>query len=190
MVSATNLALHLSSIVQLAVSSTINHAKQTSLQNKSSVGIQNDCSWLIYTTRVASVCSKFQSYTALGDSYAAGYGSVDTLPICRGDQDPGRDSCTTEACGNGTGAYSYQFAHAYGITNFQYLACNGNDSLSVLCSQVETSAFGNPDLITINVGGDDKSLCSKVVIGCMVGHGPGGKNVKLPLVMPIPPSRP
>ncbi|KAF2208617.1 hypothetical protein CERZMDRAFT_87690 [Cercospora zeae-maydis SCOH1-5] len=149
------LLLQLMSFAHLAVSSKINEGQQIPMQG------------------AASACSKFQSYTALGDSYAGGYGSLNTLPICSGDQNPGRDSCTTLSCGKDTGAYSYQFAHKNNIPNFQYLACNGNDSLSVLHTQVETAAFGKPDLVTINVGGDDDSLFYNVVANCVLGHGSG-----------------
>lgn len=98
------------------------------------------------------------------------------MSLCNSTEDTGTVTCTTEACGKDTGAYSYRFAQEQNITTFRYLACNGNDTNSVRDTQVNSPAFGKPQLITLNVGGDeptpqrDQSYFANIVFSCVYGY--------------------
>lgn len=117
-----------------------------------------------------ATCGPFSSYTALGDSYACGFGATQRLKLCNGTLDGFGSVCTTEACGQDVGSYGVQFAHTYGIRSFQYLACNGNDTGAVLDDQVNSKAFGDPDLVTVNMGGDDQSFFAAAVLACVYNY--------------------
>ena len=112
-------------------------------------------------------CGRFSAYTALGDSYACGYGSATRLKLCNASLEGFGSTCTTERCSQDVGAYSLRFAQSHSIDDFQYLACNGNDTGSVLSSQVKSANFGNLDLVTVNMGGDDNSFFANVITTCI-----------------------
>ncbi|RVX73298.1 hypothetical protein B0A52_02940 [Exophiala mesophila] len=99
--------------------------------------------------RLASISARdvkpLLSYAALGDSYAAGGGA-------------GTPEFGT--CGRFSDAYPVQIANDTGLDisshDFRNLACGGTTTNSVLYRQVPW--MGNPDLVTITVGGNEISF--------------------------------
>jgi GDSL-like Lipase/Acylhydrolase family len=78
------------------------------------------------------------SYTALGDSYATGYGAgTNTLSVCRPFSD----------------AYPAQLAKAIGPVLFQNAACGGAVTSTVIWDQL--GWIGESDLVTLTVGGNE-----------------------------------
>jgi hypothetical protein len=122
-----------------------------------------------------NACGPFNSYTALGDSYGCGFASLQRLALCPSDGSGFGSSCTTEACGQDIGGYAWKFRKQHAIKNFQYLACTGNDTQSIIDDQISSpsSRFGNPDLVTISAGGDDQSFFTKVVKACVFYYDSG-----------------
>ncbi|KAI8222955.1 Lipase 1 [Colletotrichum sp. SAR 10_77] len=123
---------------------------------------------IISPSHSESTCSSFKSYTALGDSYAAGFGSHRRLQLCDGSSLSGFGStCTTSECGQDTGSYAWLFAHSHGTQSFQNLACSGLDTKDTLSRQVNSASFGSPDLVTVSMGGDNNSLFHNVILSCI-----------------------
>lgn len=86
---------------------------------------------------------------------------------CDAGQSPASPVCTSEQCAKDVGSYAYRFAQKYGInTNFQYLACTGADTSDVTKNQIGSPYFGNPDLVTVQVGGDDYETFYNVLFNC------------------------
>ena len=109
----------------------------------------------------------FTSYTALGDSYAAGLGSIPTgtLPLCNSTSTTG---CTTDpACLQNSGAYGYQLAQQSNFANFSFLACAGANTTTCDADQVLTPAFGSPDLVSIHIGANNGGAFVNVVADCV-----------------------
>jgi lysophospholipase L1-like esterase len=83
------------------------------------------------------------AYTALGDSYATGYGAgTNTLSVCSPFSD----------------AYPAQLAKAIGPVLFQNAACGGAVTSSVIWNQL--SWIGDSDLVTLTVGGNEADFFS------------------------------
>ena len=102
------------------------------------------------------------SYIALGDSYAAGLGSVERLGLCDDDSNPASATCTIAASGKDTVSYAYVLTEKHSLmNNFQYLACSGADTSAVIADQVNTS-------LTVQVGGDDFHGFFSIILGCVV----------------------
>jgi len=113
-------------------------------------------------------CGSIKSYTALGDSFPAGFGSDQRLKTCPpGTYSEASATCTSKECGKDAGSYAYRFANELSIPSFQFLACTGNDTDSIITSQINGPDFGTPDLITINAGGDNENLFSDIIQACV-----------------------
>ena len=87
----------------------------------------------------------FSRYTALGDSYAAGDGPY--MPF---------DHPDNIVCNRTTVSYPNTFFTKYSKSSdtFSFPACSGADTGHVL-EQISSPEFGSPDLVSINVGGDN-----------------------------------
>jgi len=83
------------------------------------------------------------TYTALGDSYATGYGA---------------GTNTRSVCGPFSNAYPAQLAKAIGPVLFQSAACGGAVTSTVIWDQL--SWIGDSDLVTLTVGGNEADFFS------------------------------
>jgi lysophospholipase L1-like esterase len=83
------------------------------------------------------------TYTALGDSYATGYGA---------------GTNTGYRCNPFSDAYPLQLAKAIGPVRFQSVACGGAVTSSVIWNQL--SWIGDSDLVTLTVGGNEADFFS------------------------------
>ncbi|KAL8868630.1 MAG: hypothetical protein Q9174_004865 [Haloplaca sp. 1 TL-2023] len=88
---------------------------------------------------------KFRSYTALGDSFAAGVGAGPPAPQDLGD------------CRRRTGSYAFQFAEKHKPDEFHFNACSGFQIDNTIDIQINSdqSDFAFPDLVTLSIGGND-----------------------------------
>lgn len=112
--------------------------------------------------------SNIASYNALGDSYAAGLGSVDRLANCSDDSHPGSNTCTYGSCNKDNGSYAYLFAQKYNLMdNFGYFACSGANADDVQKKQIASDDFGKTDLVTVQVGGDMSHGFLSVIATCL-----------------------
>ena len=119
-------------------------------------------SFLLYVDYAVTSTFYFNSYTALGDSYAAGLGSG--APVgC-----PGDTTCDP-TCLRSTGSFAYLLNQKYKPDVFQYNACSGANTS--VCTSVEVSEpsanFGSPDLVTLLIGGDNGNAFRTLVLNCV-----------------------
>lgn len=121
---------------------------------------------------IVSALPPIRSYAALGDSYAGGFGSLKRLAECASDQDLASATCTTTACGKDIGAYGYQFAatHSIPLADFAFLACAGANTSTLVASQLASPEFRNPDLVTVQIGGNDFSVFSSLILNCVYSN--------------------
>ena len=96
--------------------------------------------WSSFTTPILAAWHSIHSYSALGDSYAAGDGA-------------GKPDLV---CGRFSESFPVQIAHNLSIgnpLNFRHVACGGASISSVLHTQVLW--IGSSDIVTITVGGNE-----------------------------------
>jgi hypothetical protein len=98
-------------------------------------------------------CGPFRPYIALGNIYACGFASNKRLGLCKNSLAGFGSVRTTVAYGQDAGGYSWEFRMQHNVGQFQYLAHSGNDIGAVIDGQISPSMFGNPDLVSANVGG-------------------------------------
>ena len=114
----------------------------------------------------------YPTYTALGDSYASGVGAFER--ILDDNQDLG--------CRRSTLSYPYQFQKLFGpissMSMFNFPACAGANPEGVT-HQIEAGTsnvqlpsigydFGNPDLVSISVGGNTGHMFSNTIEACVL----------------------
>ena len=119
-------------------------------------------SFLLYIKHAVPSPFSFTSYTALGDSYAAGLGSGDPIPCSA-------DTTCDPACLRSTGSFAYLLDQKYNPATFQYNACSGANTS--VCNSIEVSRpsddFGSPDLTTLVIGGDNGNAFRTLVLNCV-----------------------
>ena len=117
---------------------------------------------LFFIGYAASSSFSFNSYTALGDSYAAGLGSGKPVAC------PADTTCDP-TCLRSTGSFAYLLDQKYAPSSFQYNACTGANTS--VCESVEVSGpsadFGSPDLVTLLIGGDNGNAFRTLVLNCV-----------------------
>ena len=106
----------------------------------------------------------FQSYTAIGDSFASGVGAGGAAP-----QNTGYENCIRNV-----GSYAYQFSQAHNPNSFQFNACSGAQVPGIIGAQIdaEKSDFKSPDLVTISAGGNDDAAFYDVARYCVYAINP------------------
>jgi hypothetical protein len=94
---------------------------------------------------------------------------VQELEACATGQSTASDVCTYAACYKDTGSYAYLLAQKYGVLhkNFQFSACSGANSTGVSSLQVASPSFGNPDVVTVQAGGNDYDTFVNVLTSCV-----------------------
>ncbi|MCJ1437963.1 hypothetical protein MMC27_007350 [Xylographa pallens] len=105
----------------------------------------------------------FQSYTALGDSYAAGVGSGNLITSCA----PNTNCNTT--CLRNTGSFGYMLNQIWQPSSFQFNACSGANTSTCPAYQIDSAAadFGAPDLVSLVLGGDNGQAFVSIVYNCV-----------------------
>ena len=103
----------------------------------------------------------FSSYTAIGDSYAAGAGPFPLYP-----------GGNVSGCDRTTASYPVRFNQQYGSNSstFTFLACSGANTTTEM-PEIEASAFGSPDLVTVNAGGNNGMVFADTVLACILSEG-------------------
>lgn len=118
--------------------------------------------------RLADVATipRFNRYVALGDSYSAGPGPIEGSL-------PGTGGPNNKQCYRTTGAWPFQLQEALDVTQFQFSACTGLDSVGIRTTQIEAenSRFvgddgTKPDLVLLTSGGNDMNSFANVVKTC------------------------
>jgi lysophospholipase L1-like esterase len=98
------------------------------------------------TVTAQSAAAATVNYVALGDSYASGLGA--------GNYDSGSGSCSRSA-----NAYPKLWANAHSPTSFQFVACSGATTTSVINGQLGALSSGTT-LVTVTVGGNDAGFAN------------------------------
>ncbi|KAL9045323.1 MAG: hypothetical protein Q9214_001611 [Letrouitia sp. 1 TL-2023] len=116
---------------------------------------------------------EFKEYTALGDSYSAGPGWEDGK---QKDDPPGPKAPGFSTCHQRWGGWPVQVWNKLsgGETNFDklhFLACTGYTTQQIREFEIENpdSGFGNPDLVSLTLGGNNNGAFADVVIKCPYG---------------------
>ena len=117
---------------------------------------------------VVGACN-FNSYIALGDSYAAGIDSQPDgqLPLCAGSSYALQPPYSTSVeCARNYGAYPWQFSQIYAPDRIQFMACSGANTTTCEALQVLPTlhALTNDHLITITIGGNNGDAFFNVVM--------------------------
>lgn len=120
----------------------------------------------------------YSSYTALGDSYAAGLASENRLKLCNSSDSAASPFCTFTdpssflglgGCNKDNGSYAYLFAERHvdqGINgNFLYATCSGANTTNVIQDQLQF--VKSPELLTVQMGGDDFTTFFDVILACV-----------------------
>ncbi|MCJ1296827.1 hypothetical protein MMC34_008395 [Xylographa carneopallida] len=118
---------------------------------------------LVAISAASTTTFPFQSYTALGDSYAAGVGSGTLITSCA----PGANCNGT--CLRNTGSFGYMLNQIWQPSSFQFNACSGANTSTCPAYQMDsaTANFGAPDLISLVLGGDDGQAFVSLVYNCI-----------------------
>lgn len=102
----------------------------------------------------------------MGDSYSAGlnYGNGQLLPACDGTNKPcnGGDVCLRNA-----DAFPVLLQNAHNFPSFQFNACSGANTTDCDLNQVKDSSYGQPDLVTITIGGDNNQAFLGLIVNCV-----------------------
>jgi lysophospholipase L1-like esterase len=91
-------------------------------------------------------------YVALGDSYSSGVGAPPYL---------------SGTCTRSNNSYARQWANTHEVTSFQFAACGGATTDSLLASQIGAVTAGT-DLVSVTIGGNDVGFADAVV-SCTFG---------------------
>ena len=113
---------------------------------------------------VASITAfPFKSYTAIGDSYAAGVGSSTLISSC----EPNTNCNAT--CLRNTGSFAYMLNQTWQPSSFQFNACSGANTTTCPEYQIDpaNANFGSPDLVTLVLGGDNGQAFVSIVYNCI-----------------------
>ncbi|MCJ1281793.1 hypothetical protein MMC26_001116 [Xylographa opegraphella] len=105
----------------------------------------------------------YHSYTAIGDSYAAGVGSATLITSCA----PNSDCDGT--CLRNTGSFGYMLNQIWQPASFQFNACSGANTSTCPAYQINstTADFSAPDLVSLVLGGDDGQAFVSIVYNCV-----------------------
>ncbi|MCJ1317268.1 hypothetical protein MMC15_002591 [Xylographa vitiligo] len=111
----------------------------------------------------SSTAFPYQSYTALGDSYAAGVGSGTLITSCA----PNANCNGT--CLRNTGSFGYMLNQIWQPSSFQFNACSGANTSTCPAYQIDspTADFGAPDLVSLVLGGDNGQAFVSIVYNCI-----------------------
>ena len=119
---------------------------------------------------------QLKSYTAIGDSFAAGLRAIPGahLPWCD-DRDSKKDNCTSGACLKNLGSYPYlaSTSNDWDLERFNFLACAGSNTISCKDNQVNSPDFGTPDVVSIHIGGNNNDSFGPVMTNCIYKRGWG-----------------
>ena len=108
---------------------------------------------------------KYKSYTAVGDSYASGVGAGVAAP----------ENEKFPECRRNVGSYAVQYALKNPGLKFQFSACSGYQTENTKSTQIlwENSAFGNPELVTVQAGGNEGGAFYGIATACAYGFDEG-----------------
>lgn len=108
----------------------------------------------VMATSVQSAAAAAVNYVALGDSYASGLGA--------GSYDSASGNCKRSA-----NAYPKLWANANSPTSFQFVACSGATTTSIMNGQLGALSSGTT-LVTVTAGGNDAGFAN-VMETCVLG---------------------
>ncbi|QDS77539.1 hypothetical protein FKW77_000997 [Venturia effusa] len=103
---------------------------------------------------LAADLPQYESFAVVGDSYSSGDGAFGGW---------GRGNCKRNK-----GSHGSRLNSVLKPTTFAYLPCSGAPVGNILKKQVETKAFGTPDLVTMTAGGDNGGIFVKILMACIL----------------------
>ncbi|KPI37276.1 Lipase 1 [Cyphellophora attinorum] len=125
------------------------------------------------TVYVSSTSSSVSTSTASSTSSTSSSPPYPTHGSCHYKLLPFCTANSTEPCNGGevclrnADAFPMLLQEAHNFSSFNFIACSGANTSDCDASQVHSSGYGSPDLVTITIGGDNNQAFLGLIVNCV-----------------------